>query len=86
MEEIIQNSASLVKFFVSSRDDQDIVCRLKNVPNLYIRASDNFKDIVTFIHHELDKAIQSQRLLGGRVSNALKWLVINKLTHGARGM
>jgi hypothetical protein len=38
---VAQQSKSLVKIFVSSRDDDDIVLELEAVPNLYIDAADN---------------------------------------------
>ena len=41
LDEIIQKSANLIKVFVSSRDDIDIVLRLKHSPNVFIQASDN---------------------------------------------
>jgi hypothetical protein len=38
---VTQQSKSLVKIFVSSRDDDDIVLELEAVANLYIDAADN---------------------------------------------
>lgn len=45
MDTIITESASLVRVFVSSRNDGDIVCQLEESPNIFIRASDNSADI-----------------------------------------
>jgi hypothetical protein len=36
---------------VSSRDDQDIVCKLEGSRNIYISATDNFEDISRFTIH-----------------------------------
>lgn len=57
LRDIIQNSNSLVKVIVLSRDDSDIVCRLNHVPNVYISSDDNGDDVDRFVEQELDKAI-----------------------------
>ena len=75
-----------MKVFVSSRDDIDIVLKLAGVPNIFINASDNHKDIDGFVHHEVDRAITDGRLLHGRVSDELKSHIINTLIDGANGM
>lgn len=46
---------SVVKLFISSRDDIDIKLRLDKVPNRYIEAQDNKEDIERFINRELVK-------------------------------
>lgn len=86
LDRIIQESSSLVKVFVSSRDDGDIKQRLKKSHNIYIDASDNSDDIETFIRHELDDAIKGGRLLGGKVSADLQNHIQEQLTRGAHGM
>ena len=86
LNDIIKESANLVKVFVSSRDDIDIVLKLAGVPNIFINASDNHKDIDGFVHHEVDRAITDGRLLHGRVSDELKSHIINTLIDGANGM
>ena len=86
LREIIQKSASLVKFFVSSRDDHDIVHRLAKIPNLYISAEDNSQDIERFIKDAVDKAIEWERILCGEVSTKLRSHIIETLTSRAQGM
>jgi hypothetical protein len=86
LDNIIQQSASLVKVFVSSRDDNDIVCQLNHSPNLFIRASDNSEDIERFVHSEVAQCIKDKRLLSGRVSEGLKSRIIATLSDGAQGM
>ncbi|MCJ1352386.1 MAG: hypothetical protein MMC33_002370, partial [Icmadophila ericetorum] len=86
LDNIIQKSASLVKVFVSSREDNDIVCRLKDSPNVIIHASDNGKDIERFIHSEVEKAIEDKRMLRGDISDELKNRIITTLAKGANGM
>jgi hypothetical protein len=86
LDNIIQQSASLVKVFVSSRDDNDIVCRLNHSPNLFIRASDNSEDIERFVLSEVAQCIKDKRLLSGRVSEGLKSRITATLEDGAQGM
>lgn len=86
LDNIIQQSASLVKVFVSSRDDNDIVCRLNHSPNLFIRASDNSEDIERFVHSEVAQCIKDKRLLSGKVSERLKSRITATLVDGAQGM
>jgi hypothetical protein len=85
-DRIIQNSTSVIKLFVSSRDNHDIVCRLKNSPNIFIRASDNGDDINRFIHSRVDQSITEERLLSGNVSEKLRSEIITTLTNKAQGM
>lgn len=86
LDNIIQQSSNVVNIFVSSRDDNDIVCRLENSPNVIINATDNGKDIQRFIVSQVDQSIKNKRLLSGRVSGELKQQIINVLTEGAQGM
>ncbi|KAI4250807.1 MAG: hypothetical protein LQ352_005234 [Teloschistes flavicans] len=86
LSSIVQNSSNLVKIIISSRDDADIVCRLNSVPNVYIRSSDNGDDVDRFIDHELEKAIDDQRLLKGRVPEYLKKQILLALKTHANGM
>jgi hypothetical protein len=86
LEKIIQQSANLIKVFVSSRDDNDIVCRLAHCPNVFINASDNGKDIEDFVVYTVTQAVEDKRLLGGQVSEELKNRIITTLTNGAQGM
>ena len=86
LDNIIQQSSNVVNIFVSSRDDNDIVCQLEDSPNVIINATDNDKDIQRFVVSQIDQAIKKKRLLSGRVSDELKQQIINVLTAGAQGM
>lgn len=86
LDTIIYRSANLIKVFVSSRDDNDIVCRLANAPNIFIRATDNGEDIRRFIHTEVDQSLKTQRLLSGIISDQMKSQIITTLIEGAQGM
>lgn len=86
LRDIVQKSNSLVKVMVSSRNDSDLVCRLSSVPNVYISSDDNGEDVDRFVKHELDKAIDEQRLLQGRVSASLRQRILESLRSRAHGM
>lgn len=86
LDRIIQKSANVVKVFVSSRDDNDIVCRLEDSPNVIIRASDNGKDIRRFVGSLVLQSVNNKRLLSGRVSGELRNHIIRTLEEGAQGM
>ncbi|KAH0557050.1 hypothetical protein GP486_005162, partial [Trichoglossum hirsutum] len=86
LTEILRESTCLVKIFVSSRDDDDILCQLGEFPNLYVHANDNGDDIESFIKQEVGRAIDGRRLLRGNVSPELKDLIIDTLIGGAEGM
>ena len=83
LDNLIQQSASLVKIFISSRNDNDIECWLTVSPNITIQASKNGADITSFVHSEVSKAIQNKRILRGRVSIELKDQIITTLLQGA---
>lgn len=86
LDTIITQSENLVKVFVSSRDDNDIVYRLENSPNVYISASDNEEDIIQFVHQEVESTIRNRRLLAGLVSEDLRSKIETVLIAGAQGM
>jgi hypothetical protein len=86
LDDIIKMSANLVKVFVSSRDDIDIVLRLEESPNVFINASDNGEDIERFVYSEVERSITRKRLLNGQVSDELKTRIIATLIGGASGM
>jgi hypothetical protein len=86
LKKIIDTSTSLVKIFISSRDDGDIVLRLNEVPNLFIEARDNRQDIERFVKRELTRCIEERTLLSGNVSSDLKGEVSTVLINKANGM
>jgi len=72
---------SLVKIFVASRDDQDIVMEFEKVPNLFIKATDNMKDIERYILREFEIRFSSHPWSPG-----LKNIVYAELCNKANGM
>jgi len=83
LNDVVLQCESLVKIFVASRDDQDIVMEFKKVPNLFIRATDNLKDIERYIlrEFEIDK-----RFTRHPWSSELKNIVYAELCKKASGM
>lgn len=81
------SSLGLLKVFLSSRDDQDIACTLRDYPNVDLVASRNSADIEAFVREETNRLVKKQRLL--RNSNAkttLAALIIDEVSSGADGM
>ena len=87
LETILRDSPSLVKIFVSSRDDQDIVCHLENYPNLDISSNKNMVDIESFVRAETLSLILKKKLLRSSGNKeALAEKIIYEVTNGASGM
>ena len=86
LEQIVHHSSSLVKIFVSSRNDQDIVCHLADCPNLQIEATKNQADIINFVNSEVRRRISRKELLLGNPTSNLISLIIQRLCDGAHGM
>ncbi|KAH7119554.1 hypothetical protein B0J11DRAFT_582082 [Dendryphion nanum] len=87
LEKILHESSSLVKIFVSSRNDQDIVLRLQHYPNLEIDSRRNSDDIARFVHDETERLIKDGKLLRYSTCQAdMKVLIVEKVVQGAAGM
>jgi hypothetical protein len=87
LETILRESSSLVKIFISSRDDQDIVFQLAQYPNLEISSDRNSDDIASFVKVEIKKLIQKKRLLKhSQARNEMEKLIVDKVVQGAAGM
>ncbi|SPJ73916.1 uncharacterized protein FTOL_03646 [Fusarium torulosum] len=87
MELILKEAPCLVKIFVSSRDDQDIVFKLRQYPNLELSSHRNSNDIAKFVELETYRLMNSGKLL--RYSSAqqeLKEDIIRRVASDAQGM
>ena len=82
----IMQHGSLTKILVSSREDKDITLQLQELPNLYIKASDNAKDIDRYVHFKVEQAVADRRLLDGDVSTETVQHINHTLTRKAQGM
>lgn len=86
-EDILRESAGLVKIFVSSRDDQDIVCTLRGYPNINISSDKNTTDIEVFVEKETQRLVRKQRLLrNSRAKVEMQASIIDQVSKGADGM
>ena len=88
IESLLQDSSlGLLKVFLSSRDDQDIACTLREYPNLDLVSSRNSADIEAFVREETNRLVKKQRLLrNSHAKEALKTLIIDQVSRGADGM
>ena len=86
LEKILQESQNVVKIFVFSRNDEDIVDALKHHSNINIEESMNGEDIRNFVEYKVQEAIEMKRLLRGRVSLSLQKDIIEIFLKGAQEM
>ena len=88
IESLLQHSSlGLLKVFLSSRDDQDISCTLREYPNLDLVSSRNSADIEAFVREETDRLVRKQRLLrNSRAKESLKVLIIEEVARATDGM
>ena len=86
LDQVVEESAGLIKILISSRNDRAITCHLEGFPNITINANDNRTDITRFVEHEVDTMIKSKKLLWGKVSTELRKLIKETLCERADGM
>jgi hypothetical protein len=87
LETILRESLHLVKIFLSSRDDQDIVCHLRDYPNLEISSGRNADDIVSFVKIKTRDLIKKRKLLRfSDKKNELERIIVDQIAKGASGM
>jgi hypothetical protein len=85
--DILQHSSTLVKLFVSSHDDQDIVYQLKGYPNLELCSDKNLADIVHFVRSETDRLIARKMLLRSSSNKSeMRNAIVAKVSQDANGM
>lgn len=82
LKKVMDSSCSVVKLFLSSRDDGDIVIQLSGVPSIFIDPEDSSSDIKRFIERELER----RPLLNGKASSELIGKVKSSLLRQAGGM
>jgi len=87
LEAILRDSKNIIKIFVSSRNDQDIIFHLKPYPNLEISSDRNSDDIKSFVETETKRLIQRGKMLRNSSSKKdLEQIVVRKVVEGASGM
>jgi hypothetical protein len=84
---VIRNSPNLVKFFISSREDGDIVFHLGEFPSLRICSGKNQVDIETFVKSETARVVESGSLLRhSQKKREIMDEIISRVTADAKGM
>jgi hypothetical protein len=86
LEEVMRESANLVKILISSRDDVDIVAAMVHSSDVKIRADDNAPDIKRFVELKVSELENHRIRLYGRMSEGLISNIIATLQAGAQGM
>lgn len=87
IEFLLRESPRLVKIFVSSRDDQDIMYKLQGYPNLELSSDRNSGDIAKFVESETSRLIESGDLLRfSSTRQELQQKIIRDIVSGAAGM
>ncbi len=86
LEQIVQESQNVVKIFVSSRNDGDIVERFEQYAKVGIEEHLNHNDIKHFVQYKVTQAIKTRKLLRGKVSSPLRDDIVRTLTERAQGM
>jgi hypothetical protein len=87
LETLLRESSRLVKIFVSSRDDQDIVYHLQDYPSLELVSDRNKDDIASFVKAETQDLIRERQLLHYSINKEeLTETIIEQITKGAGGM
>ncbi|KAH6983300.1 hypothetical protein BKA56DRAFT_671994 [Ilyonectria sp. MPI-CAGE-AT-0026] len=87
LEELLGASPCLLKIFVSSRNDQDIVFKLVHYPNLELSSNHNSADIDLFVHSETKRLVNNGSLLRFSMrKEELQNKIIHELTSNADGM
>lgn len=86
-EEILSDSSSLVKIFVSSRDNPDIVDVMREYPNMSVSSGNNAVDIESFVKTETKELVRKRKLLrNSGQKEEMQELIIHQIIKGAEGM
>src|SRR3569833_330709 len=83
---IREESASVVKILVSSRNSSQTFAQLPHALKLHIEESETRKDMEAYICHRISVAVTSYRLLGGTFPRAVQDELVDFLIKGAGEM
>lgn len=90
LKTIIDESANVVKVFISSRRDYDIVSQLEESPCISIQPSHISKDIEDYVKKEVSEAIEKKKIVKGKLMLKEKKEIEQKITQvlieGSQGM
>lgn len=83
---LIDNSTNLIKIFVTSRNDTDILNELEMFPRIDVEPTDNNNDIIKFVRERIEFNIDHKLLLEGAVSEDLKKRIHDSICERSDGM
>ena len=86
LTQVVQESSSVVKVLVTSRDDSNIHALLPDAVAVRVQYEHIRKDMKNFVHQEVYSAIQDRRMLNGTVSAEFQNDLESVLIAGAREM
>lgn len=86
LTQVVEESLSVVKVLVTSRDDSNIHALLPDAVTLRIQSEHTQRDMNAFVHQEVSSAIRDRRMLNGTISDELRKDLANVLIAGAREM
>ena len=86
LTKIVQDSLSVVKVFVTSRDDSNVYALLSNAVAVRIQSDRTQKDMDIFVYREVSSAIENRRMLNGVISDNLTQELMDVLIAGAGEM
>ncbi|TGO19455.1 hypothetical protein BTUL_0004g00930 [Botrytis tulipae] len=90
LKTIIDESASVVKVFISSRRDNDIVSQFEESPCISIQPSHISKDIENYVKKEVSEAMEKKRIVKGKLlpeeKKKIEQQITKALIDGSQGM
>ena len=86
LQHLVDKSSSVLKVFISSREEAAIARSLHHASSIRVTSADNSKDVTAFVNHHVSNAIEQKRLLGGLVSNSLREDIISEIIDGTGEM
>ncbi len=84
--QLTRESAGVVKVFVTSRNNNNILALLPGALTIGIQRDDNKADMELFVRHHVTRAVKSRRLLNGIISDELEEYLIQMLCAKAEEM
>lgn len=86
LQQIIALSASVVKVFLTSRDNTQLLALLEHEARIRVSSKHNGTDVDAFVQLEIDKAVRQKRLLNGNISSDLVVMMSQELRRGSGEM
>jgi hypothetical protein len=86
LHRVVSESASVVKVFLTSRDNVQLQALLESETKIRVTPASNVGDMKAFVEAQVEKAIQARRLLNGTASTELVNHISNALLKGSGEM